>query len=509
MFEKLSSLTLARLAHQRNGRDKSWHPGTSRRLIVLAILIATISNVSFTSFAQQVETTASLAQRITTCFDQGRPHAAIALINQYLNRRPNDPNMLYNKACAHALIGERDRAAESLHASVEAGFNQFDHMRRDPDLASIHDHPMYKAIADAAIAIEKNGATRVINRWRSRFGEDGYQYEIDEARHLCYATALDKVSHAEMREMIEKEADQLIATLFESGPGYYVLVAVPTPEHAEELLKSDMRVGGVYDHNQRVLVTRNIGGSLRHEFFHLMHYGHMERINQDHPLWMQEGMASLYEDYELTEDGKIVFIPNERHNVVRNLAKSSRLMRWSKLFSIEQDRFMADATQLYPQVRSIFEFVADRGLLPQWYKTYVREYENDRTGVKAFEEVFAMSIDDVERQWRMWVAGRPPVDTVLGPGDAVLGILSRPHAANDGVYIEEIIPQSSAETGNLRVGDVIVAIGGKSTRSLLELQSIIAAREVGDVVEVRARRGDQYVTSEITLRAMGRSQRRR
>ena len=481
----------------------------SNLLLRLAIAILLIAACTHTTFAQRVDTLESLRQRVYQLFDQQRHHDAIGVIDQYLELRPNEPNMLYNKACAQALIGERDRAAESLHAAVEAGFTAFGHMRRDPDLESIRDHPMYIAIDDAAVAIEKLDADRSVNRWKNRFGDDGYRYEKDEKHRLCYATALDPVSHDEMREMIEHQADQLINTLFESGPEYYVLVAVPTPEHAEELLKGDARVGGVYDHNQRVLVTRNIGGSLRHEFFHLMHYGHMERVNQLHPLWIQEGMASLYEDYDLGADGKIQFRANERHNVVRGLAKAGRLMRWSQLVAIDEKRFMDDATQLYPQVRSMFEFLAERGLLESWYKTYVDGYENDNNGVKAFERVFNAPLDDVERQWRVWLVNRPPVDTVIGPGDAVLGILSRPNGANDGVIIEEIVPGSSAETGVLKVGDVVVAIDGTATRSLLELQSIIAARAPGDVVVVRARRGEQYLTAEVTLKALGRSPGRR
>lgn len=483
--------------------------GASRLLpIVLALIAAAFINISIN--AQAIDTRQSMHERIVRLFDADEPQRALELIDEYLDRWPRDPNMLYNKACALALTGQRQQSAQTLHEAVDAGFTSFEHMRRDPDLELIRDHPLYVAIADAAVSVQKNDAERVLNLWKNKFGDNnGYEYEIDHEHHLCFATALDKQSHAEMRKMLQWQADQLIATLFERRPDYYVLVAVPKPEDAQSLLKNDARVGGVYDHNQRVLVTRNIGGSLRHEFFHLMHYGHMERIDQDHPLWIQEGMASLYEDYTIADDGKIQFQPNERHNVVLGLAKGGRLTRWSRLFTVDSDRFMADATQLYPQVRSIFEFIADEGRLEQWYKNYVASYTIDRSGAKALEKTFGKSLDDVERDWRMWVIKRDPVDTVIAPGDAVLGILSRPNTANDGVFVEEILPDSAAASGDLRVGDVIVSIGGTATRSLLELQSVVAAHKPGDIVAVRARRGEQYLTTEITLRALERSTNRR
>ena len=124
-------------------------------------------------------------------------------------------------------------------------------------------------------------------------------------------------------------------------------------------------------------MSRDIGGSLRHEFFHLMHYGHMERIGQAHPLWIQEGLAALYEDYDLGESGSITFLPNDRQHIVMNRAKAGLLTKWNDLMTLSADEFMEDAQELYPQVRSIFEFVAAQGKLEQWYATYVKTFNDD------------------------------------------------------------------------------------------------------------------------------------
>jgi hypothetical protein len=45
---------------------------------------------------------------------------------------------------------ERDRfvtlALTALKAAVEAGFDNFEHLQQDPDLAALREHPDYKAL---------------------------------------------------------------------------------------------------------------------------------------------------------------------------------------------------------------------------------------------------------------------------------------------------------------------------------------------------------------------------
>jgi hypothetical protein len=341
-----------------------------------------------------------------------------------------------------------------------------------------------------------------VERWRDEYGSKVYRYETDEQHRLNYATALDADAHKRMREMLEREADQLIKTLFEKPPSYFVLIAVPTPADSDKFFNGDDSVGGMYDHTQRRLIARDIGGSLRHEFFHALHFGNMERLNQQHPLWMQEGLACLYEDYEIAGDGSIKFLPNDRQYVVKNRAKSGILIKWSDLFALTAKQFMAKAPEMYPQVRSIFEFVADRGKLADWYKYYITHFDDDRTGAKAFEAVFNLPIADVEKAWRQWIIAQPPVNLMIRDGDAALGIRVAANGSNDGVYISDILPDSAASKAKLRRGDVIVSIDDRATTSGPELRKVIASKNAGDVVKLRVRRSGEYFTVSLTLQRL-------
>ena len=59
----------------------------------------------------------------------------------------DDPLVHYNLACSLALLGEAEKAIQELKKAVRRGYDDFRHMRKDSDLASLHGHPEFKKIA--------------------------------------------------------------------------------------------------------------------------------------------------------------------------------------------------------------------------------------------------------------------------------------------------------------------------------------------------------------------------
>jgi hypothetical protein len=464
--------------------------------LILALLLG------LTAAAARGVPPAELEGRIASAFEDGAYRRAADLIESYLAGEPDDVTMLYNAACAYCRLGSLERSAEYLLRAVKAGFVDFEFMGRDPDLAGLRRHPTFTAIMEAAERVAARAGPSALERWRDRFGTDGYRYETDDARRLAYATALDEVSHRQMRRMLERQADQLVESLFEAPPEKVILIAVPKPADGAELFNGDDQTGGIYLHGARRLIARDIGSPLRHEFVHALHYGHMERLGQAHPIWIQEGLAALYETYELDDDGAIRFLPNQRHNLVRRRARAGLLMPWSRLMDLSSGDFMRGAGHLYPQVRSIFEYLAEQGHLHGWYRAFVAQFGEDPSGARAMEITFDQPLEETERAWRRWVLDRPELDVTIGLGDAALGIQSEPRASNDGVLVTGVLRGSAADGAGVRRRDVIVAVDGRPTRSLLELQSVIATRRVGERVQVRLRRKDEYLDLTMTLRPL-------
>ncbi len=61
---------------------------------------------------------------------------------------PEDAGVLYNVACVYALLGEAEKAMITLEKSVDCGMGQREWVENDPDLASLRDHPRFKALLE-------------------------------------------------------------------------------------------------------------------------------------------------------------------------------------------------------------------------------------------------------------------------------------------------------------------------------------------------------------------------
>ncbi|MBI9077515.1 MAG: tetratricopeptide repeat protein [Desulfatibacillum sp.] len=75
--------------------------------------------------------------------DQGRFEEAEGLLKQTAQLLEENIPSLYNLACLYARQGNTDQAVEYLKAAVDKGFNAWDLLRTDPDMANIRDTEYY------------------------------------------------------------------------------------------------------------------------------------------------------------------------------------------------------------------------------------------------------------------------------------------------------------------------------------------------------------------------------
>ncbi|MEI8206474.1 MAG: hypothetical protein WCG03_06310 [Kiritimatiellales bacterium] len=59
-----------------------------------------------------------------------------------------DPVVWYNLACSLALSDRADDAFDALSRAVELGYNDYDGMKKDPDLASLHGDARFESILE-------------------------------------------------------------------------------------------------------------------------------------------------------------------------------------------------------------------------------------------------------------------------------------------------------------------------------------------------------------------------
>lgn len=445
-----------------------------------------------------------LEERIVEAFGRRDYAAAERLLGEALAADPGHPTHLYNLACLHSLRGEAEPAAARLAEAIAAGFDEWAIVMEDPDLAFLRASPAFASLHAAAErsgakAGAANAAESSLRAWLARFGERHYRVERDERRRLLVATGLDEASHREMVAGIDRLADLLVETLFGEPLHHPVLLVVPRPEDAERFFSNET-TAGLYEHSRRRLVTRDIGESLRHELVHAFHHAQMERIGQRHPIWVQEGLATLFENFAAGSGGEPLFRPNSRHNIAYRAARAGVARPWREVLSATPERFMQSSTRLYPQVRSMWEFIAAEAGLARFWKLYLETFPESPDGTLALREAFGEELDAIERRWRRWVVDRGPIVDAVRPGDASLGLEGEDRP--DGVLVRRLLPGSAAALAGVRRGDLLFEIDGEEIRSARELLLAIAGREVGERVRLAVRRGGERVELDASLRPL-------
>jgi len=77
---------------------------------------------------------------------RGRFVAGLRVDEQLAQLRPDDPLVHYNLACSYSLTGNYNQAASALVRALDLGYRDLKWLARDPDLADLREHPLYKTI---------------------------------------------------------------------------------------------------------------------------------------------------------------------------------------------------------------------------------------------------------------------------------------------------------------------------------------------------------------------------
>lgn len=64
---------------------------------------------------------------------------------------PREPDIWYNLACSHALLGQVDEAFGALHKAVDCGYRNIEWMKEDEDLELIRDDPRFQQLLDSLV----------------------------------------------------------------------------------------------------------------------------------------------------------------------------------------------------------------------------------------------------------------------------------------------------------------------------------------------------------------------
>jgi tetratricopeptide (TPR) repeat protein len=442
-----------------------------------------------------------LTRRAVRLIEKSQLDAAQAVLAEALELDPTHTTNLYNSACLFALKGDADRAIDFLERAAEAGWADFVHLGRDPDLKSLRDLPRYKALIARKDEYQKRAAMSALAALKAQFG-DSYLYELDEQKKLIFATNIDAETLTELKNWLTAQATSQWAELFEHKPDQFVSVVIPSPADYRKIVKMP-NVAGFYNDTAKLLIAQRLGQTVTHEFTHALHAADRAPLGQDHPIWIAEGLASLYEAGRFEGD-RLVPGDNHRHNVLLAAAATNRLIPMDKLLSMEQPEFVRRASMAYGQAASVMRYLYDQKQLRPFYEAYKASFEKDPTGRQAIEKVTGKSLAEFEKAWKAWLVAKPRVPTSSGVDGAVIG--ARLGDAVDGLAVEEVVAGGPADKAGLKSGDLIVGLGDArlvggfaQVRDYESFVPMIIQFKPGDEVRLRLRRGGKYMELPVTL----------
>jgi tetratricopeptide (TPR) repeat protein len=85
---------------------------------------------------------------------RGRYEEGLNIDRRLARLCPGDPLVQYNLACSFSLTAEHRKAANALRKAIQYGYRDFEHLRRDTDLAPLRKQPVYAAIEKEIAQLE-------------------------------------------------------------------------------------------------------------------------------------------------------------------------------------------------------------------------------------------------------------------------------------------------------------------------------------------------------------------
>jgi translation initiation factor IF-1 len=421
---------------------------------------------------------------------------ALAEFQALVKDNPENGVALYNCACAYALMKDKPNALLMLTKAIESGWVNFRHLEQDSDLDILREEPGYKAILAKKSEYIQAATEKTVGRITEGLKKRGvkveeYRIVFDRDRNFVYVHNRSDEDLAVLRKGLEEYAEYQWTHLLQNRPQRPLYIVLLSAGDSRKVLRR--RVGGVYQAAFNTLLCGDMPtyrllktSVVVHEFTHALHFADMLTRQQMHPIWLIEGLATLFESSD--RNGEVVPRHSHRLGIVQTAIRSNRSIPWRKLMSMKQPEFLRVAGLAYAQSRYMLFYIHEKGLLKRFYDEYTKgdNYGRDKSALASFEVVFGKPIESVEREWKTWVLAQkvPPVP--------FLGVSAT--AKDNRLTVRKVSGKSPAGKAGVRAGDVIASIDGRAVQTMNDMMAAIGARNAGDEVTVVVIRKEKELT---------------
>ena len=198
------------------------------------------------------------------------------------------------------------------------------------------------------------------------------------------------------KDFFQKDPEEIIDIwLFKDDSSYY--------RHVRKLFDTEPTTPfGFYLESEKVLLM-NIatgGGTLVHEIVHPFIAANFP----DCPPWLNEGLASLYEQCG-ERDGHIRGFTNWRLKGLQEGIKNDLAVSFADLTAMDAVKFYTeDRGTNYGQARYLCYFLQEKDLLVKFYGEFFSNRKNDPTGCATLKKILGdPDMDKFKKEWEAFV----------------------------------------------------------------------------------------------------------
>ena len=207
-------------------------------------------------------------------------------------------------------------------------------------------------------------------------------------------------------DTIAPTARALSVQYFDHQPTWPIAIVLCTSDesyrecHLQLGDKDRSEYSGIYVRSQhRIVVNIATGeGTLAHELTHALAHADFPEM----PEWLDEGLASLYEECEFSADElRLVGLENWRGAALRGAMRAGTLRSIEEL--AEASFATTDPPVEYAQARYFCLYLQKRNLLEPFYRKCRAHLKNGRNGLDSLEELTGMTVAEIDKSFRTWL----------------------------------------------------------------------------------------------------------
>ncbi len=333
-------------------------------------------------------------------------------------------------------------------------------------------------------------AQQIGRNYLAQFPE-GYTVRYDPLRRLVTISGLDEVHFRQTAEGLAKFSDAFCKTLGTKRPRWLIPIVLPTAKDYESL-QPDKNILGFYRPSDRTLISRDRGRVLAHEFTHALHHADCAAAKIDPPIWISEGLASLFESVQIAPAGLVPQIDG-RLIKLKQAITTGQIQSLDRLVTMTPEAFMRDAEICYAQARYLLLYLDRQGKLKPWYQLTKEMHTQDASGKRALEKVLKQRLFAFQEEWKNWVQDLQLPWGERQSGQARLGLHVKD--SPNGVEVVGFVPGSAAERAQrIEVGDIITKCNGQGVSKAAEFIGTIQAAGAMQTVRIELKRHGQPMT---------------